>query len=133
MRPGLRVVGTEDAEIGFKFLIGSFGLSVGLRVVVGGKFDIVLQETSKLSCECGGKLGTMIRDNGVMETKSFEYVVKKELGDPSCINGFVTRSKNYPLSKTMVDHDQNKVKSQGRWKVGNEVNRELLEREKGGG
>ena len=129
----MRVVGTEDAEIGFEFLIGSFGLSIGLRVVGGGKFDVIFQETSKLSCECRGELGTTIRDNGVMETKSFEYIVKKELGDPGYVNGFVTRGKNYPLSKTMVDHDQNKVKSQGRWKVGNEVNRELLEREKGGG
>ena len=59
----MRVVGAEDAEISFEFLIGLFGLSVGLRVVGGGKFDVVFQETSKLSCECGGELGTTIRDN----------------------------------------------------------------------
>ena len=106
----MRVVGAEDAEISFEFLIGSFGLSVSLRVVGGRKFDVIFQETSKLSCECGGELGTTIRDNGVMEAKLFEYVVKKELGDPGCVNSFVTRSKNYPLSKTMVDHDQDRVK-----------------------
>ena len=107
----MRVVGTEDAEIGFEFLIGLFGLPIGLRVVGGGKFDVVFQETGKLSCECRGELGTTIRDNGVMKTKTFEYVVKKELGDSGCINGFATRSKNYPLSKTMVDHNQDRIES----------------------
>ena len=32
--PLVRVVGTEDMEISFYFLIGSFGLSVGLWMVV---------------------------------------------------------------------------------------------------
>ena len=129
----MRVVGTEDAEIDFEFLIGSFGLSISLRVVGGGEFDVVFQETGKLLCKCRGKLGTTIRDKGVMETKTFEYVVKKGLGDPGCTNGFATRSKNYPLSKAMVDHDQDRIESRGRRKVGDEVDRELLEWERGGG
>ena len=45
VRPFLRVVGTEDAEIGFNLLIGPFGLSVCLRVTCGGEFDIVVEET----------------------------------------------------------------------------------------
>ena len=53
----MRVVGTEDAEIGFKFLIGLFSLSVGLRVVGGGEFDIIFQAMGKLSCEYRGELG----------------------------------------------------------------------------
>ena len=48
----MRVVGTEDAEIGFEFLIGSFGLSIGLRMVGGGEFDIIFQEMGEFSCEC---------------------------------------------------------------------------------
>ena len=48
----MRVVGTEDVEIGFEFLIGSFGLSVGLRVVGGGEFDIIFQEMGEFPCEC---------------------------------------------------------------------------------
>ena len=52
MCPGLRVVGAEDVEIGFKFLIGLFGLSIGLRVVGSGEFDVIFQETGKFSCEC---------------------------------------------------------------------------------
>ena len=48
----MRVVGAEDAEIGFKFLIGLFSLSVGLRVVGGEEFDVIFQETGEFPCEC---------------------------------------------------------------------------------
>ena len=43
--PFSRVIGAEYAEISFEFLIGSFGLSVGLRVVGGGESYIVVEET----------------------------------------------------------------------------------------
>ena len=68
-----------------------------------------------------------------MKAKAFEYVVKKELSDPGYINGFAARSKNYPLCKAMVDHNQDRIKSRERRKVGDEVDRELLEWESGGG
>ena len=42
--PFHRVIGAEDAEIGLEFLIGSFGLSVGLRVIGGGESYIVFEE-----------------------------------------------------------------------------------------
>ena len=48
----MRVVGAEDAEIGFELLIGLFGLSVSLRVVGDGEFDVILQEMSEFPCEC---------------------------------------------------------------------------------
>ena len=38
------VVGTEDAEISFDLLVGSFCLSICLRMVCSGEFDIVLEE-----------------------------------------------------------------------------------------
>ena len=50
-RPGLRVVGAEDVEIGFEFLIGLFSLSVGLRVVGGEEFDVIFQEMGEFPCE----------------------------------------------------------------------------------
>ena len=43
--PFSRVVGAEYAEIGFEFLIGSFGLSFGLRVVGSGESYVVVEET----------------------------------------------------------------------------------------
>ena len=49
--PFSQVIGAEDVEIGLKFLIGSFSLSVGLRVVGGGESHIVVKEACKLFCE----------------------------------------------------------------------------------
>ena len=46
INPGSRVVGAKDAKIGLYFLIGVFHLSVGLRVIGGGEFDVVLEEAS---------------------------------------------------------------------------------------
>ena len=78
-------------------------------------------------------MGTTIRDEGVMEAKAFEYIVKKELGNSGCVNGLGARSKNYPLSKAMVDYDHDRIETRGWWQVSDEVDRELLERESGGG
>ena len=43
--PFLRVIGAKDSEISFEFLIGSFGLSISLRMVGGGESDIVVEKT----------------------------------------------------------------------------------------
>ena len=43
--PFPRVVGAEDAKICFNLLIGSFCLSIRLRVIHGGEFDIVVEES----------------------------------------------------------------------------------------
>ena len=51
VRPFPGIVGTEDAEIHFNLLIGSFCLSICLRVVCGGEFDIILEE----ACQFSGK------------------------------------------------------------------------------
>ena len=45
LHPFSRVIGTEDAEISFELLIGSFSLSVGLRVVGGGESYVIVEET----------------------------------------------------------------------------------------
>ena len=45
LHPFSRVIGAEDAEISFEFLIGSFSLSVGLRVVGSGESYVVVEET----------------------------------------------------------------------------------------
>ena len=68
-----------------------------------------------------------------MKTEAFEYEVKKQLGNPSSVNGFLARRKNDPLSKAMVDHDHDRIKTRRGGKVGDEVNRELLKGERDGG
>ena len=38
------VVGTEDVEVSFDLLVGLFSLSICLRVICSGEFDIILEE-----------------------------------------------------------------------------------------
>ena len=45
LHPFSWVIGAEDAEISFEFLIGSLSLSVGLRVVGGGESYVIVEET----------------------------------------------------------------------------------------
>ena len=110
LHPFSRVVGAKDAEISLEFLIGSFSLSVGLRVVGSGESYVVVKETCKLSCESRSELRTTIRDEGVVKAEAFEYEIKKQLGNSSGVNGLLARCENYPLSKTMVDHDHDRIK-----------------------
>ena len=66
IKPGSRVVGTKDAEIRFYFLVGAFGLSIGLRVICGGEFDIILEESGQFSSEGGSELGPLVGYQGVV-------------------------------------------------------------------
>ena len=125
--PFSRIVGAEDAKIGFKFLIGPFSLSVGLRMVGSRESYVIVEEACKFLCKGRSELGATIQDEGVMKTKAFEYKVKKQLCDSYGVNGFLARCKNYPLHKAMVDHDHDRIKSCRRGEIGDEVNRELFE------
>jgi hypothetical protein len=49
--PIMGFVGTKDPKIGFYFLIGSFGLTVGLRMVGGRKADIIVEDSGEFSCK----------------------------------------------------------------------------------
>ena len=44
VHPFLKVIGMEDMKVCFNFLIVSFCLSVCLRVICGGEFDIIVEE-----------------------------------------------------------------------------------------
>ena len=55
------------------------------------------------------------------------YFVEKERNDPFGSDIFLCGTENHPLSKSMVDHDQKRVKACGQGKVGNEVTGDLLE------
>ena len=68
-----------------------------------------------------------------MKVKAFEYIVKKELGDSSCVNGFGARSKNHSLHKAVVNYDHDRIETREWWKVSDEVDEELFERKSGGG
>ena len=51
LHPFSRVIGAEDAEIGLKFLIGLFSLSVSLRMVGSGELYVIIEEACKFLCE----------------------------------------------------------------------------------
>ena len=62
----------------------------------------------------------------VMKSESKEDIFEKEFGYSLGVDGFSAWDENYPLRKAMVDHDQERIKTRGRWKVSDKVNRELL-------
>ena len=105
VRPFLRVVGAENAKICFNFLIGLFCLSVCLRVICGGEFDIVVEESCQFSGKCRHELRASVGYQGVMEAEAFEHMVEEMFGYSSRIYSFRARDENYPLHKAMVDHD----------------------------
>ena len=84
--PLMGVIGTKDTEIGFDFLIGPFGLSIGLRMVCGGKLNIILEDSGEFSGKRRSELWSSIRDKSIMESKAFEHVIEKELSNTVCIN-----------------------------------------------
>ena len=45
INPVSRVVRAKDAKICFYLLIGAFRLSIRLRMVSGGEFDVILEES----------------------------------------------------------------------------------------
>ena len=89
--PLVGTVGTKDTKIGFDFLIGSFGLSVRLRVVCCGKLNIVFKDSSKFLGKCRGELGSLVGNESVVKSEAFEYMVEKELGNAVSIDGLGTR------------------------------------------
>ena len=64
--PFSRVVGAKDAEVCFKLLIGSLGLSISLRMVGSGEVNIILEETSEFLSEGRGKLRALVRDESIV-------------------------------------------------------------------
>ena len=54
-------------------------------------------------------------------------MVEKKLGYSCSVHGFGARGKNYPLTKAMVNHDHDRVKTVGQGKIGDEVDGEVLE------
>ena len=84
--PLMWVVGTEDAKIGFDFLIGSFGLSVGLRVVSSRKSNVVFEDSGKFLSERRSELWSSVRDESIVKPEAFEHMVKKELGNTVHVN-----------------------------------------------
>ena len=124
---GSWVVSTEDPEICLDFLVYSFSLSVRLWVVSCGEGEVVFEEFPQFLSEGRGELRTMVRDDFVVKTKTEENFVKKKGGNPLSGDGFLSRAENYPLSKSVVNHDQERVKACGDRKIRDQITEDLLE------
>ena len=75
---------------------------------------------------------TAVRDDFIVEAK-VEVDFMEEKGCYSfSSDGLSSGTKNHPLSKAMVDHDQKGIKARGEGKIGDKVTRDLLERASAG-
>ena len=75
----------------------------------------------------------MIRNDFVEKSEAKEDFVEKEGGDSFGGDRFLSRAKNYPLSKPMVYHDQERIKARRDREVRDKIARDLLERARGNG
>ena len=73
----------------------------------------------------------MIRDDLIKKSEAKEDFVEKEGGNSLSGDGFLGGAKNHPLSKAMVDHDQERIEAGGHGKTHDEVARDLLEGTRG--
>ena len=69
---------------------------------------------------------SLVRDDLIIKTKSFEYFGEEQGGDSGGVNSFLGRAENYPLSKPMVNHDQKGIKTIRKGKVGDQIAGDLL-------
>ena len=91
LRPLMGVVGTKDTKIGFNFLIGSLGLSICLRMICGGESNVIFEDSGKFLSERRSELWSSVRDESIVKSKVFEYMVEKELGNTVRVNSLRTR------------------------------------------
>ena len=68
-----------------------------------------------------------VGDDLVMKAKLWEDVLKKDLGNVRHKGSFVAGVENYPLQKTMVYHNQNRIVAMREGKIHDEVHGNLLE------
>ena len=81
------ITGAEDAKVGFDFLVGSFGLSISLRVVRSGESNVVFEDSGKFLGKRRSELGSSVRNESVVKSEAFEHMIEKELGNTVCVNG----------------------------------------------
>ena len=116
----------KDLKVCFQFLVDMFRFTISLRVVSGGKGEVVLKESGEFPSEGRCKLRAAIRDKFVVESESSEDLGEKEFRNPGGVYRFVTGDVNYPLTKPMVDHDHYGIKTLGWRKTGDKIHRDLL-------
>ena len=96
--------------------------------MIGGREgNVVVKKAGEFSGECGSELGSSIGDDSVMKAESGKDVLKKDLGDVRRGGSLVARAENYPLRKTVVYHDQDRIVAVGGGKIRDKIHGDLLE------
>ena len=72
-------------------------------------------------------MGTSVGDDFVEKSEAKEDFMEEERGDSFGGDRFLGRAKNYPLSKSMVYHDQERIEAQGSREVRDKIAGDLLE------
>ena len=86
-----------------------------------------MQEFSEFLSKGGRELRAPIRDYFIKKAKTKEDFVEKEGGDSFSGDRFLGRAKNHPLSKPMVDHDQERIEARGDREIRDKIAGNLLE------
>jgi hypothetical protein len=73
----------------------------------------------------------MVGDDFVEESEAKEDFVEEKGGNPLHGDGFLSGAKNHPLSKAMVDHDQERIEAIRKGEVGDKVAGQLLKGARG--
>ena len=131
--PGTRIWPAEDLKIGFHLLVNTFCFAIRLRVIHSGKGKVIVEELAKFFGKGRGELWAMIGDDFVIKPKVEVDFVEKEYSYPFGGDHFLSGAENYLFSKTMVNHDQQRIETRGGGEVGDEVTGDLLEGARGTG
>ena len=76
-------------------------------------------------------MGTSVRDDFVKKSETEEDLVEEKESNSLGGDGFFCRAKNYPLSKSMIYHDQERIEASRKGKISDEITGDLLERARG--
>ena len=72
-------------------------------------------------------MGASIRNDFVKKSEAEEDFVEKEGGNSLGGDRFLSRAKNHPLSKPMVNHDQERIEARGGREIRDKIAGNLLE------
>ena len=121
INPCFRVGTTEDAEVGLHFLVESFCFSISLRVMGGIKGNLISKDVRKFFGEVCSELRTMIGYDFIKKSKVGIEFSENDGSNAIGSDSLLCRAENYPLTKSMVYHNQEGIKAIGYGESSNEI------------
>ena len=100
------VISAVHPQVGFDFLIHTFNFSIGLWVISSGEGKVISEDSSKFLCEGQGELQSVVGYDFFIEAEVCVDFVEEKSGYPLGGGSFLGRTEDYPLRKSVVDHDQ---------------------------